>query len=179
MKLTSLAMAAAALVLAGNAHAVTFTATGETTLAGPTYNRPFTLIALSAVGTAVHYNTLSFAVTAAGSYDFLSVATRGWDNFLALYTPSFNPAAGLGNLVALNDDFGGTGTSAFTFSLTTGTNYVLVTTGYENSDVGAFTNTITGPGSVITGAVPEPASYALMALGLAAIGFVSLKRKQN
>lgn len=181
MKLTSLALAAAALMLAGNVQAVTFTTTGATTLTDPTYNRPFTLTSLSGVGTAVHYNALSFAVTASGSYDFLSLATAGWDNFVALYRPSFSPAAGLGNLVALNDDFpgAGIGTAGFSFALTSGTNYVLVTTGYGNSDVGAFTNTITGPGSVIPSAVPEPSSYALMALGMAAMGFVSLKRKQS
>jgi hypothetical protein len=179
MKLTPLAFAAAALVLASSAQAVTYTTTGATSLAGPTYNRPFTLTSLSAVGTAVHYNTLSFSVSVSGSYDFLSLATAGWDNFLALHTPSFNPASGLSNLVALNDDFpgAGIGTAGFTFALTTGNNYVLVTTGYGNSDVGAFTNTITGPGSVITGVVPEPGSYALMALGMAAIGLASLKRK--
>jgi PEP-CTERM motif len=168
-------------VLAGNVHAVTFTTTGATTLTGPTYNRPVTLTLLSGVGTAVHYNALSFAVSTSGSYDFLSLAAAGWDNFLALYTPSFSPAAGLGNLVALNDDFpgAGIGTAGFTFALTSGTNYVLVTTGFGNNDVGAFTNTITGPGSVIPSAIPEPGSYALMALGMLAIGFASLKRKKG
>jgi PEP-CTERM motif len=173
MKLLSVSFAVVSLMLAGSAQAITYT--GATSLTGPTFNRPLaTLTGLSAVGTAVHYDAYTFTVPTTGSYNFLSLATGAWDNFLILYSPTFVPTAGLTNAVAANDDGpppAGIGSAGFTFNLTAGTSYTLVTTGFGNNDVGAFTNTIN--------AVPEPTTYALMALGLAAIGFASLKRKQT
>lgn len=178
MKLNSLTLAAtvAFAALALPAQAATYAYSGDTT-GGPTFNRPFTLTALSGVGTEIEYSALTFSVSTSGSYAFSSEAIGGWDNFIILYSGSFNPASALTNAVALNDDdpANGIGFSALSFSLTAGSNYVLVTTGYEDGfDFGAFSNTITGPGSITP--VPEPSSYALFALGLA--GFAALKRRK-
>jgi hypothetical protein len=174
MKLTPLAFAAAALVLASSAHAVTYT--GATSLTGPTFQRPFaSLTGLSGVGNAVHYDALTFTVPTSGSYNFLSLAAGAWDNFLILYSPAFVPATGLVNAVIANDDGpppAGIGSAGFTTNLIAGTTYVLVTTGFGNTDVGAFTNSY-----ALAGVVPEVSTYAMMMLGLAAIGFASLKRK--
>jgi len=168
---------AALLVVTGAAQAATYNYTGNTTGA-PTYNRAlFEFPGMSILGANVNYQKLEFTVTATGSYSFLSTATGGWDNFLFLYGPSFNPAAPLVNGLIGNDDFSGIGTSGFTFSLTAGNSYVAVTTGFEGGvDFGAYANSITGPGNV--NVVPEPGTYGLMALGLAVVGFAARRSRR-
>jgi len=176
-KLSTLAFAAL-LGVTGAAQAATYNYTGNTTGA-PTYTRSFfDFSGLSPSGANVNYQTLEFTVTASGSYNFLSAASGGWDNFLFLYGPSFNPASPLVNGLVGNDDFGGSiGTSGFSFTLTAGSTYVAVTTGFEGGlDFGAYANSITGPGDV--NVVPEPGTYGLMALGLAVVGFAA-RRSQR
>lgn len=167
--------AIAALGWAGSAQAATYTYSGDTTNA-PTYNRAFEdFSGLSILGDAVNYQSLAFTVTATGSYNFVSTAD-GWDNFLFLYAPSFNPAAATVNGLIANDDLVDIGSSGFSWTLTAGNSYVLVTTGFETGfDFGRYTNTISGAGNVT--AVPEPASYALMALGV--LGVAAAVRRRD
>jgi PEP-CTERM motif len=181
-RLSTLGLAVASLAFASAAQAVTYTYSGATALAGPTFNRPSADgSVLSGLATAVHYDAFSFSVSAAGSYTFLSTNTSppDWDNFILLYSPTFVRASGLTNFKTGADDGpGGVGTPpSFTFTLATGTNYVFVTTGFGNTDVGAYVNTIIGPGNVITSAVPEPTVYALMALGLVGLGLAKRRRQ--
>lgn len=167
LRLVATAAALAALGLSSVAQAQTFT--GDTTGA-PTFNRPLaSFLGLSALGQNVRYDALEFTVNVSGSYDFLSLAAGNWDNFLFLYSPSFSPAAPLLNGVIANDDLISIGRAGFNgVALAAGTPYVLVTTGFEATDFGAFTNTISGPG--IATPVPEPGTWGLMALGLLGMG---------
>ena len=175
MNLHSLALAASLAVLGvAPAHAVTYTYVGDTTTA-PTFSRPFfDFSGLSGAGQNARYQALQFTVSAAGTYDFNSVAS-GWDNFLFLYSPSFGAGSPLLNGLVGNDDRGAVGTAGFVRTLAAGVNYVLVTTGFDGpTDFGAYRNTIDGPGSVSV--VPEPSTYALFALGLLALSAQALRK---
>ncbi|WEF35779.1 FxDxF family PEP-CTERM protein [Pseudoduganella chitinolytica] len=160
--------------LTQSAQADIYTHTGDTT-GGPTYNRPLEgLSDLSAIGTDVAYRTFNFNLSAMGEYTFL--LTSDYDGFMFIYQDSFDAADPLTNALGGSDDlFGGT-TSGFYGDLDAG-NYVLVFTGYANNDAGKFSVTIGGPG-VIT-AVPEPATYMMLALGLAAVGYAQRRKMQR
>ena len=174
----------AILPIAPSAQAATFTYTG-TTIDGPTFNRPVanfsnppTAIA-GPGGAMVSYSTFSFNVTAPDSYVFQSTATSAnFDNFTVLYQNSFNPADSVANAIIANDDNPSIGLSGFTTSLNPGINYFLITTGFQNTDAGTFSNTIAGTGNVLPGpiaAVPEPATI----LGsLAAFGYGVYSRRK-
>ena len=158
---------AAALLFAGSAsQAAITTVTGDTT-GGSTFNRLLEdLSGLSAVGTAVRYTTFTFTASVAGSYSF--VTTSEFDSFDFLYSPTFNAAAPLTNAKIANDDLLGLTTSGFSFTLAASTPYVLVVTGFANTDFGRYSTTIGGPGVVTV--VPEPSPLVLLSLGLAAVG---------
>ncbi len=98
------------------------------------------------------YVSTPFSVTLGGTYVFVSQTTVPviWDNFTLLYQGSFDAASPLANVLLGDDDFTNTaGMSGFTSVLTAGTSYFFITTGFGNSDDGAFSNSIIGPGRVI------------------------------
>jgi len=160
---------------------------GDTT-GGPTFNRALSDFSdVSSVGTDVAYDVYAFGVDTAGTYTINSfaygtwggpLASQAWDNYLLLYAGSFDPASPLEYGVAGNDDFNRIGRSKITVELMTGTAYYLVTTGFSNEDFGKFLNTINGPGELVPPPVPEPSTYALLAMGLLAIG-VGVRRRSS
>jgi hypothetical protein len=115
----------------------------------------------------------------------------GWDGYLFIYAPSFDPANQTANFVAGDDDGnGGIGTSDIEgIALTAGTTYQVVTTGFANGDEGTFTNTITCPVANITigagapfvapATLPTLSQTALLGLGLliGLLGFVAVRRR--
>jgi hypothetical protein len=173
------AVAAGLALVAQVATAQVFTGT---TVGGPTWARPLAgnppVPPPSGVGTNVAYDALRFQVSASGSYDFLSEGTNpvNWDNYTFLYSGSFNPLAQFTNVIIGNDDLNFViGRSGFTTNLTAGTNYIFITTGFSNTDAGAFRTTIRGPGTATV--VPEPSTYALIATGLAGLALARRRRR--
>lgn len=164
---------------------ITFTGT---TAGGPVWNRPVAGTppnVLSGVGTSVPYSFQVFSVGSVGTYTFLSTAVASWDNYTFLYSNTFNPGAPLTNVVTGNDDIISPtgvpiiGSSGFSMNLNTSTDYFLVTTGFANTDFGAFSNSITGPGDISLGrtvATPDTGT-TLSLLGLALLGLAAVRRK--
>lgn len=121
---------------------------GTLAVTDPTFNRPTTCSAISAVGTAVHFDTFTFTVPSTGpivlSLDFPDggfispngTAGQGPDTFLALYGPGgFNPATPLANCVAVNDDIA-TATnrrSRISTNLAVTGTYTIVMTSFNNT----------------------------------------------
>ncbi|MFY9509396.1 MAG: FxDxF family PEP-CTERM protein [Rubrivivax sp.] len=155
----------------------------DDTTGSPTFNRSLDgFSGLSAVGTDVAYDSFSFSVDTTGTYSFRSLAlplADRWDNMLFLYGGSFDPGNATANGLISNDDYNGNiGLSGFDVSLSTGVVYVLVTTGFANTDLGRYATLIRGPGD-ITAPVPEPETYALLLCGLLVVGYLSRRRRND
>ena len=152
MNFRRLLVAVALSVCASSANAITFEGT---TVGAPTWNRPVEGApppSLSGIATSVPNPSTPCSATLGETYVFVSQTTVPviWDNFTLLYEDSFDAATPLANALIGDDDFTNTaGMSGFTSVLTAGTSYFFITTGFGNSDDGAFSNSIIGPGRVI------------------------------
>jgi hypothetical protein len=132
---------------------------GDTT-GGPTWDRPLADgSGMSGVGVGVTYHVYGpFTVDTAGTYTIHSTQS-GWDGLIFVYQNNFDPNNALVNYLTGNDDFGGIGFSQVTPTLAVGTEYFLITTGFDPTDFGPFENVITGPGTVTCDGIIPPGDY--------------------
>jgi hypothetical protein len=112
----------------------------DATFGRPNVGNPPTTLA-SGDGNNVYYDTLTFSPTVSGTYT-ITMTDSSLDGFYVLYSPSFNPASPLTNALQAVDDVNDL-LPQITRSLTAGTNYVLVTTSYDNLATGAYANRFT------------------------------------
>ena len=109
------------------------------------------------------YSVFEFTVDSTVTYNFSSTSI-GWQNALSLYQIAFDPNlftfATFKNSSTQPPNTSGVSLSTFTSSLDAGTNYFLVTSGLRSTDVGNFSNSISGAGNILTAnpatTVPEP-----------------------
>jgi len=157
----------------------------DTNVGGPEWMRPYADgTCCSSLG-PVRYHSQRFQVDASGAYDISSVQQDAWDGFIFVYHTSFDPLNQTINFVAGDDDGdGGIGTSDIDgLTLTAGTTYWLVTTGFANGDEGTFTNTVEGPGNIIFGdpvTIPTLGEWgmAIFQLALLAASVFMIRRQR-
>jgi hypothetical protein len=172
MKLILSALVAVTSVTAANANVVSITGALATT--DPVFNRPIEdLSELSTVGTAVRYDLIEFTVGTSSNYTFLTTAL--FDSFVILYAPAFSASTPLANALIANDDLLSQTTSGFSYALTANTVYRYVTTGFASTDLGNYSTSIGGVGTITV--VPETSTYSMLALGLAMLS-VARRRSQ-
>jgi hypothetical protein len=173
---TTLAAGAILLGLAQPAHAELVVINGDIS-DSPTYRRPVEdLSRLSNIGTAVSFDAIPFTVDTSGEYSLVASAL-GFDSFIVLYKNAFNPANGLLNAFAADDDLVSTNTSGFAASLNANQKYFLVLSGYDNDDAGRYSVTISGPG--VISAVPEPAAWLMLGAGLAGLAYARRRQQRG
>jgi hypothetical protein len=166
---TAIAISALFVGVAQTAKADIVTWTGDTT-----GHATVDLTPLGADASAVPYDALSFTVSESGDYTFLLTAVYNIDSVIVLYENSFDPNDAFTNSIAAGDDDVSLNTSSTWASLTAGTHYTLLVAGFADTDFGAYSVTVGGPGLI--SAVPEPSTWLMLGLGLAAVGYTARRK---
>lgn len=138
--------------------------TGSFDAGDMTHNRPVSCAALSGVGTAVSYDTVTITNNSPGIANFVVFSSLigggacgdNNDTFFTLYNTTFNPAAALTNCLAVNDDISGATNrcSTLSFAIPIGQTRVVTVAGFNNLAVpgGAFSYQINFTGTVANAA---------------------------
>ncbi len=166
MKLKSLVLALSAALIAGAAGAATLDAVAVSTTATPAGNS-FSDVVLGSF-------TLTQASDVTGSV--LAATTVGFGNGLTLPLQSVSFSfAGLNGLTDLDAS-----ASGFHYAnLAAGTYQLLASGSLSGPGFGGIAVLSTTLNVTAAAVVPEPATYALMLAGIAAIGFVARRRRQD
>jgi hypothetical protein len=121
------------------------TINGAINASSPSYLRPNgDNVTTYAAGPNVLYRAYYFTAPSSGSFAFVTSAIGATitDTYISLYQNSFDPANPATNFVRGDDDISSTNfLSSLTETLTAGTNYILVVSGWSPSVIGTFTMT--------------------------------------
>jgi len=147
------------------------------------FNRPITNGSNPPVTTSDddhYYHVFGFTVDVAETYRMEVVGTDGnIDSFLILYQGAFDPSNPLTNALEADDDGGVSFFSRIDRSLSTGTDYFLVTSTFDPETSVNYTVEIEGPtGNIISG-IPEPATSVGLLTGLLGIGGLGFWRRRR
>ncbi|WBS04368.1 FxDxF family PEP-CTERM protein [Pseudoduganella sp. SL102] len=167
---TAVAASALFIGIAQTANAEITTHTGNTT-GGPTLD----LTPWAFPGSAIPYTQYAFTVDTAGEYTFQ--VTAEYDAAILLFENSFDPADTTANFVNGSDDNVSSTTAAFAADLETGSTYFFIVTGSDDPEYGFYSATIGGPGLI--SAVPEPSTWLMLGVGLAAVGYTARRKTQH
>jgi Fungalysin metallopeptidase (M36)/Fungalysin/Thermolysin Propeptide Motif len=161
------------------------TVNGTITTNSPSYARPDgDNVTVYVAGSNVLYRAYHFIAPSSGSFTFATSATGATitDTYIALYQNSFNPASPATNFVRGDDDISGANfLSSLTQTLTAGTTYILVVSGWSPSVTGTFTMT-SSPGIAIqanqwfatpTGGTPLATGRIFNPVGVAGSGIAN------
>ncbi len=144
---------------------------GDTT-GQPVFNRPTETGIPSSVGAAVPFQVIRLTISLSGMYSFAAIAADAalFDTFIHLYVDGFSPVNPQANFVAANDDahVSTTNSALSGIALDSAHTYFLVIDGFSNSDFGAYSATLSGPGA-ISATIPEPGVPAAAILAIFAI----------
>ena len=156
------------------------TINGIITTNSPTYLRPEgDNVTVYVPGSTVLYKAYYFIAPSSGAFTFATTAGTITDTYISLYQNSFDPANPATNFVRADDDISGTVfLSSLTQTLTAGTAYILVVSGWSPSVTGTFTMT-SSPGislqanqwyAAATGGTPLFTGRVLNPVGVAGSG---------
>lgn len=106
-----------------------------------------------------YYQAIELTFSTIATYTFRSNGSL--DTYGYLYSVSFDPLYPTRNLIASDDDSGGSGQFLFNATLTFGTRYILVVTTFYPGIIGAYSITTLGPSSVNFFPLPPPTTTAV------------------
>lgn len=140
------------------------TFTGSFDAGDMTHNRPVSCAALSGVGTAVSYDTITITNNSPGIANFVTTSSLigggacgdNNDTFFTLYNTTFNPAAALTNCLSVNDDIAGAANrcSTLSFAIPVGQVRIVTVAAFNNLALpgGTFSYQINFTGTVVNAA---------------------------
>ncbi|CAF0989789.1 unnamed protein product [Adineta ricciae] len=118
----------------------------------------------SCLDASQYFEAFRLTVLATGLYSMKSSGSL--DTYGYLYSGTFDPFNPTANLVTSNDDDGGSRQFMMNATLQASVQYIIVVTSYYTFNLGSYTVTITGPGSVapsllnITGLTTQRSLYS-------------------
>ena len=108
----------------------------------PTFSRPY------GGSSSYYYQAIQTTTYTGGTYTLRSTSSTGLDTYGCLYSTYFDPNYPSENLLACDDDSGGSAQFLINYYLSSAQIYILVVTTYAPLATGSYAILATGPGYV-------------------------------